>query len=61
MFLGYSRNRLEEGNMPPHGYVEELCGKLLELLPDYEKIDECEKSRIVLLGRKKARWPKRIA
>lgn len=60
MFLGYSRNRLERENMPEHEYVEELCERLLEGLPEYEKLDWCGASHIVLLGRKKARWPKRI-
>ena len=60
MFLGYSRKRLKEENMPSHEEVGELCKKLLSFLPSYEKIDESVESRIVLLGRKKPRWPKRI-
>ena len=56
MWLGYSRKRLEEGNMPSHEYVKELCGKLLEFLPDYVLEDEEEKSRIVLLKNKNSKY-----
>ena len=56
MHLGYSRKRLGAENMPTHEYVKELCGKLLEYLPDYEYIDEQEVSRIVLLKNKKSEY-----
>ena len=52
MFLGYSRLRLKEENMPYHEYVKEFSQALLKLLPDYRYKDECADSRIVLLKRK---------
>ena len=52
MFLGYSRLRLKEENMPSHEYVKEFSKSLLKLLPDYKYKDECADSRIVLLKRK---------
>jgi tRNA wybutosine-synthesizing protein 1 len=56
MHLGYSRKRLEAENMPAHEYVKELCGKLLEFLPDYELEDEEEVSRIVLIKNKNSKY-----
>ncbi|MBD3398040.1 4-demethylwyosine synthase TYW1 [Candidatus Micrarchaeota archaeon] len=56
MWLGYSRRRLGEENMPSHEYVRELCGKLLDFLPGYSFEDEDEKSRIVLLKSKKSKY-----
>lgn len=56
MWLGYSRRRLEEENMPSHEYVRELCGKLVDFLPGYSFEDEDEKSRIVLLKNKKSKY-----
>jgi tRNA wybutosine-synthesizing protein 1 len=52
MFLGYSRRRLKEENMPSHEYVKEFSSSLLKLLPNYEYKDECKDSRIILLKRK---------
>lgn len=52
MFLGYSRRRLAQENMPSFEYVEGLCRKLLEFLPGYEIEGKDEASRIVLLKRK---------
>jgi len=56
MHLGYSRKRLSADNMPEHEYVKELCGKLLEFLPDYQLDDDDEKSRIVLLKNKNSKY-----
>lgn len=52
MFLGYSRLRLKEENMPSHEYVKEFSHSLLKSLPDYKLKDECTDSRIVLLEKK---------
>jgi tRNA wybutosine-synthesizing protein 1 len=52
MFLGYSRLRLKEENMPSHEYVKEFSSQLIKFLPDYKYKDECADSRIVLLKRK---------
>ncbi|MDD5096612.1 MAG: 4-demethylwyosine synthase TYW1 [Candidatus ainarchaeum sp.] len=53
MFLGYSRLRLKEENMPSHEYVKEFSSKLLKFLPDYRYKDGCADSRIVLLEKKR--------
>lgn len=52
MFLGYSRMRLKEENMPSHECIKGFSKSLLEFLPDYRYKDECKDSRIVLLKRK---------
>ncbi len=49
MFLGYSRKRLKEENMPFHTDVKEFTEKLVKLIP-YKIIDEDKQSRIFLLG-----------
>lgn len=52
MFLGYSRLRLKEENMPSHEYIREFSKELLKFLPNYKYKDECSDSRIVLLKRR---------
>jgi tRNA wybutosine-synthesizing protein 1 len=52
MFLGLSRERLKEENMPFHTDVRDLSAKLVKHLKNYEIIDEDAKSRIVLFKRK---------
>jgi tRNA wybutosine-synthesizing protein 1 len=49
MFLGYSRRRLEMKNMPSHQEVSGYGEKLLNYLPNFQKISERVASRIVLL------------
>lgn len=51
MFLGESRKRLQEKNMPLHKQVQEFA-KALEENSDYRIKDEREDSRIVLLEKK---------
>ncbi len=51
MFLGYSRYRLKEENMPYHHDIIEYASKLNEYL-NYRWAGEDEKSRVVLLSRK---------
>ena len=49
MWVGYSRERLEIGNMPRHREVMEFAEKIAKET-GYEMIDEKENSRVVLLG-----------
>ena len=59
MYLGYSRLRLKQENMPRHEEVKEWAFKLLENLPNFEYMDEQLESRIVILRNKKRlinRW-----
>ncbi|HID73253.1 TPA: hypothetical protein EYP38_04890 [Candidatus Micrarchaeota archaeon] len=52
MFLGMSRQRLEENNMAPHDHVKEWTLALEGYLPSYSIISEDPVSRVVLLKRK---------
>jgi tRNA wybutosine-synthesizing protein 1 len=52
MFLGASREVMQEENMPYHEDVTEFTKKLVEVLPDYELVDEYTPSRVILLARK---------
>jgi tRNA wybutosine-synthesizing protein 1 len=51
MFIGQSRKRLRQENMPSHGEVLDFSKKLLKHLKDYHIQDQHELSRIVLLKR----------
>ena len=53
MFVGQSRQRLKESNMPLHEEVVEFSKELLKHLPDYDIVSEHIPSRVVLLGKKK--------
>ena len=48
MWIGGSRKRLKEENMPFHREVVEFSGKLSEII-GYKRIDEQKESRVVLL------------
>ena len=50
MFLGYSRKRLERGNMPSFAHVKEFAEKIAAAC-DYEARDENPASRVVCLER----------
>jgi len=52
MFLGQSRQRLKESNMPSHEDVKAYAEKMLKYLPSYKYHNEQRESRIVLLKRK---------
>ncbi len=58
MYLGYSRLRLKQENMPRHEEVKKWAFKLLENLPDFKYMDEQLESRIVILQNQK-RWVNR--
>ncbi len=60
MYIGYSRRRLEKGNMPVHKEVKDFSMKLLDNLPVYEFSDESEPSRIVLLKNKNSKYDNKI-
>ncbi len=53
MYLGLSRKRLKEENMPDHAYVVEWAKKLSKYLPGYEYWKEDEPSRIAVLKNRK--------
>lgn len=53
MFVGESRQRLKQENMPLHEEVKEFALKVLEFLPEYELCNEHKPSRVVLLAKKK--------
>ena len=53
MYIGASRKRLKEWNMPDHAYVKDFALKLLGYLPGYEYMDEFEPSRVVVLKNKR--------
>lgn len=53
MFLGQSRQRLKEENMPFHEDVVGFSRELAKFLPDYEIASEHRPSRVVLLAKKK--------
>jgi tRNA wybutosine-synthesizing protein 1 len=52
MFLGQSRKRLKQENMPMHSEVKAFSKRLLKFLKTYKMQNEHEISRIVLLKRK---------
>ncbi|MBW3018585.1 4-demethylwyosine synthase TYW1 [Candidatus Woesearchaeota archaeon] len=52
MFLGESRKRLEQENMPEHEDIVKFSKELATHLPDYEIKDEHVPSRVVLLVKK---------
>ena len=52
MFVGESRERLKEENMPLHEEVVEFTQKLAQHLPDYEIVSEHIPSRVIMLAKK---------
>ncbi len=52
MFVGYSRKRMQQGNMPLHSEVREFAEKINKHL-NYNLVDESRESRVVLLSRRK--------
>ena len=50
MFLGYSRQRLKQENMPSHAEVKEFAEEI-EKNSDYKIINERDDSRVILLER----------
>jgi len=56
MFLGMSRERLKEENMPEHGHIRDFSKKLLKKLKNFTLENEDEISRIVLLKNKNSKY-----
>ena len=52
MFVGYSRKRLKQENMPFHSEVKDFAEKINNHL-NYYLVNESKPSRVVLLSRKK--------
>ncbi len=50
VFVGYSRERLNIGNMPSHAEIQEFANKMADLT-GYNYTDEKEDSRVVLLSK----------
>lgn len=55
MFLGASRQKLDNSNMPWHEEVVEFSKELARFLPEYEIVAEHIPSRVTLLARKEFR------
>jgi len=53
MFVGESRARLKQENMPTHEYVKDFAMQVLKYLPEYEFASEHHPSRVILLAKKK--------
>ncbi|HIQ10201.1 MAG TPA: 4-demethylwyosine synthase TYW1 [Euryarchaeota archaeon] len=49
MYIGRSRQRLKEENMPTHDYIREWAAELCEHLDNFEHMDEHVASRVVVL------------
>ncbi len=60
MFLGQSRKRLKQENMPTHSDVKTFAKKLLKFMKTYKLQNEHEISRIVLLKRKDSKIDDKI-
>jgi tRNA wybutosine-synthesizing protein 1 len=54
MWIGLSRKRLKEENMPTHEEIKEFAKEFAKMI-DFDIVDEKEDSRIVLLQNKKER------
>lgn len=51
MYVGYSRKRLEEENMPSNKRIRDFTEEILEYLPNYHIEDKQEQSRVLMLMR----------
>lgn len=60
MYIGYSRNRLKEENMPTYEEVKTFTERILEYAPSFRMIDHHEPSRITLSQRKDSKYPEKI-
>lgn len=53
--VGFARKRLGYERMPNHEEIKDFSRKLLKFLPKYKFLDEQEISRVVLLGKSRAK------
>jgi len=60
MWIGMSRERLVEDNMPSFKYTKDFTKKLLKLMPSYKLENEKPKSRILLLKNKNSKYKTKI-
>ena len=60
MWIGMSRKRLVEDNMPTHKYTKKVTMDLLKLMPSYKFENEKKISRIILLKNKKSKYKTKI-
>jgi tRNA wybutosine-synthesizing protein 1 len=60
MWIGMSRERLGEDNMPSFKYTKDITKKLLKLMPSYKLENEKKISRILLLKNKKSKYKTKI-
>ena len=60
MWIGLSRKRLVEDNMPTHLYTKNYSKEILKLMPSYKFENEKVTSRIVLLKNKKSKYKTKI-
>ncbi|MFA5764357.1 MAG: 4-demethylwyosine synthase TYW1 [archaeon] len=60
MWIGMSRERLVEDNMPSFKYTKDFTKKLLKLMPSYKFENEKPKSRIILLKNKNSKYKTKI-
>lgn len=60
MWIGMSRKRLVEDNMPSHDYVRGFSKKILDKMPSYKFENEKINSRIVLLKNKNSKFKTKI-
>lgn len=60
MWLGLSRKRLKECNMPFHEHVKEWSEKLAKALQHYSIVDEDERSRVMLFKRDNTKYDNMI-
>ncbi len=60
MWIGMSRKRLVEDNMPSFKYTRIVTKKILGLMPSYKLENEKEKSRILLLKNKSSKYKTKI-
>ncbi|MBT4869980.1 MAG: 4-demethylwyosine synthase TYW1 [Candidatus Diapherotrites archaeon] len=60
MWIGMSRKRLVEENMPSFAYTKSTTKKLLKLMPSYKLENQKEISRILLFKNKKSKYKTKI-
>jgi tRNA wybutosine-synthesizing protein 1 len=60
MWIGMSRKRLKEENMPEHDCLKKFVKKLLEIMPSYKYENEKAESRIILLKNKNSKHRTKI-
>ena len=60
MWLGDSRKKLGQENMPLFSEIKDYTKTLLEALPSYKYENDCDKSRIILLKNKNSKYKTKL-